>query len=89
MNERDGRQMLSWQVTVDTAGGAWTASGQCPARGQVRADVQVPDGTLRSVRAVLAVEMAEDERVFMNGYQTWTCSPELGKHDRLLGLNGE
>ena len=30
--------------------------------------------------------MAREEKLFMNGYQTWTACPELGKWDRQHGV---
>ena len=32
---------------------------------------------LGKVEAKLSVPIAKDEKIFMNGYQTWTYSPEL------------
>lgn len=80
--------MLDWRVSVDTPAGPETFSGQAAAEGQTRVVCQLPRGVLRSVRAVMALDMAEDEKVFMNGYQTWTYCPEQGKWDRQRGLNG-
>ena len=80
--------MLDWRVSVDTPAGPETFSGKAAAEGQTRVVCQLPRGVLRSVRAVMALDMAEDEKVFMNGYQTWTYCPERGKWDRQRGLNG-
>ena len=41
---------------------------------------------LGKVEAKLSVSIAKDEKIFMNGYQTWTSSPELTKYDHTHGL---
>ena len=46
----------------------------------------LPAGTLKFVTATLPWPMDEDEKLFMNGYQTWTHCPELGKWDIQRGL---
>ena len=39
----------------------------------------LPKGTLKSVSGTLPLVIGEDEKIFMNGYQTWTFCPELNK----------
>ncbi len=56
-------------------------------RGVVRVRPDVPAGVLGKVTAVLHHKMSENERLFMNGYQTWTYCPEYQKHDRQRGLS--
>ncbi len=80
--------MFEWRVTVDTAEGPRTLSGSCPVEGTVRVACDLPAGVLNTVRGRMPLTVAKDERIFMNGYQTWTRSPELGPGDRLRGLNG-
>ena len=80
--------MLDWRVTVDTAHGPETVSGQCPAEGEVRVVCGLPKGRLKSVRAAMALTVEETEKIFMNGYQTWTWCREMGKNDRLHGGTG-
>ena len=41
---------------------------------------------LGNVEAKLSVSIAKDEKIFMNGYQTWTYSPELTRYDHTHGL---
>ena len=80
--------MLDWRVTVDTARGPETVSGQCPAEGEVHLICGLPKGRLKSVRAAMALAAGETEKIFMNGYQTWTWCREMGRDERLHGLNG-
>ena len=44
------------------------------------------DGILENAKAVLEVSPAE--KMFFNGYQTWTWCPEYTKNDRIRGLIG-
>ncbi len=50
-------------------------------RGSTSLVVPLPEGVLESVRATLPVALGEGGRIFMNGYQTWTYSPEYGRED--------
>lgn len=40
---------------------------------------RLPQGTLRKVTAVMQFPTAPQEKIFMNGYQTWTYCPELSR----------
>ena len=48
-------------------------------RGSTVVALPLPEGVLEQVSALLRVPMGEDEKVFMNGYQTWTYCPEYGR----------
>ncbi len=54
--------------------------------GENRLILYLPEGKLESVRAELRVELGEDEKIFMNGYQTWTYSPEYGRRGFTKGV---
>ena len=43
-------------------------------------------GVLRAVTATLHVELSEDEKIFMNGFQTWTYCPEYTRRDKIRSL---
>ncbi len=75
---------LCWSVKAASHA---AVSGTAAPAGVVRIHPNVDSGVLETVQARLSWSMAEDEKVFMNGYQTWTHCPELGKHDKLRGLN--
>ena len=60
--------------------------GRAPIRGSMRLQagenhlvLPLPEGKLEGLRALLPLSLGEDEKVFMNGYQTWTYSPEQGR----------
>ncbi|MBQ3803194.1 MAG: alpha-galactosidase [Oscillospiraceae bacterium] len=42
---------------------------------------RLPQATLRKVTAVMQFPTVAQEKIFMNGYQTWTYCPELGRQD--------
>lgn len=48
----------------------------------------IPQGIIQSARASLEVPMEPDEKLFMNGYQTWTWCPEYTASDSIRGLSG-
>ena len=68
-------ETMHWYA--ETSGGVQT--GNCTVTengGALHLTADLPAGTLKTVRAELPWKMAADERLFMNGYQTWTYSPE-------------
>ena len=42
---------------------------------------------LKSIKATVSLAIEPDEKIFMNGYQTWTVSPEYTKNDRIRGMH--
>ena len=46
----------------------------------------LPSCELVSVRAQLKREMGEKEKIFMNGFQTWTFCPEYGRDGKIRDL---
>ncbi len=76
---------LRWSVR--TAGSAIVTGTAANPMGVVRVHPDVNPGVLDAVEARLPWAMAEDEKVFMNGYQTWTHCPERGKHDKIRSLS--
>lgn len=79
-------EMLHWYA--ETTGGV--RQGDAPVHsgcGAVHLSADLPAGTLKAVRAELPWKMAADERLFMNGYQTWTYSPELDRNGKLRGTD--
>ena len=54
--------------------------------GENRLVLPLPEGKLETVTAQIPVALGETEKIFMNGYQTWTYSPEYGRLDATRGL---
>ena len=69
---------LRYQITLVRTDGTTVQLSNCCAvtDGAVRVVCEVPEGRLQAVRATMPLRTAGDERIFMNGYQTWTYCPE-------------
>ena len=83
--------MLNWQITVDTDEGVKALEGQSEiteGNGTLSIVCDLPEGRIKKVKALLELSIQDDEKIFMNGYQTWTNCPEYGKKSRIRGLNG-
>ena len=46
--------------------------------------LSLPEGRLESVSGLVELPITGDEKIFMNGYQTWTFCPEYTAEDRIL-----
>ena len=82
---------LKWRIQIAQKDGPTVLMGktELPEKtGELHLVPSLPEGTIESVSAVLPLELEKGERVFLNGYQTWTHCPEYGPKDRLRGLNG-
>lgn len=73
----DGIRDLEWQPLP--AGGRAAYAIIAP---------ELPEGHIASAEAFLRIRDVSNDRIFMNGYQTWTYCPEYTVHDRIRGLNG-
>ena len=79
-------ETLHWYA--ETSGGVQT--GNCTVTengGALHLTADLPAGTLKAVRAEMPWTMEADEHLFMNGYQTWTYSPELDRNGKLRGTD--
>ena len=61
-------------------------TGSIPAYGAVHVRVPLSDARLKKVTAKLAIPATDTMRIFMNGYQNWTYSPEYDRNGRTRGL---
>ena len=74
--------LINYRITVETGTGQEKLSGMAElAPGALHISCDVPEGLLRDVIADLRLEVSENDRVFVNGYQTWTYSPEFAPGD--------
>lgn len=74
--------LINYRITVETASGQEKLDGMAElSEGPLRIRCDVPEGHLRDVEADMRLEIAEDDRIFVNGYQTWTHSPEFAPGD--------
>ena len=76
---------MQWYAATDSGRFDGTAA-ITPHSGAICLRAELPAGVLQNAAATLPWAMARDEKLFMNGYQTWTACPELGKWDRQHGV---
>ena len=76
---------MQWYAATDSGRFDGTAA-ITPRSGAVCLRAELPAGVLQNAVAALPWTMAHEEKIFMNGYQTWTACPELGKWDRQHGV---
>jgi len=48
--------------------------------------VDLPEGVIKSVKGTVSVPIKDDEQIFMNGYQSWSYSPEYNRKGKIRGL---
>ena len=82
--------MINWRVKIETEKGIRPLNGKAkvPVNDSLNIVCYMPQGRIKSVKAELALSVSEEERIFMNGYQTWTNCPEYQKNDKIRGLHG-
>ena len=74
---------MKFDYTIELDNGTILRGSRELTEGENRIIENLPEGKLRSAAGHLALSVAEDEKIFMNGYQTWTYCPELDKQDSL------
>ena len=77
--------LISWKARVDTAEGPVTLTGQrlFDWNESIHITAALPEGVLVSVTARIPLATLPYDKIFMNGYQTWTSCPEYGVHDKI------
>lgn len=80
---------LDYCAVIETASGRTEVSGSaCLKNGENHIVLSLPEGHLCSVTASTFFPTPDAERIFMNGYQTWTYCPEYTRKSRIRGLHG-
>ncbi len=78
---------LDYTIEISSAGAPVTLTGACALRdGATHVVLSLPEGTLTRVSARVRLGMKDRERLFLNGYQTWTWCPEYTKRSRIRGI---
>ena len=74
--------LLSFKLLVDTSEGIETVKGDTELlKGVVKVSCEAPEGHIRELSAESMLDIVADEKIFVNGYQTWTHSPEFSVSD--------
>ncbi|MBQ7063369.1 MAG: alpha-galactosidase [Firmicutes bacterium] len=79
-------KLLSFLIRVLRDGEAFSLGGEAPVpeeRGEFRIVRDLPEGHLESVTASLPLGIKDDEKIFMNGYQSWTYCPEYSRRSSI------
>lgn len=76
---------LHWRA--QTTGGVKEGDYSIKEGGEVHISASLPPGEILSIKAELPWKMKDGEKLFMNGYQTWTYTPELDRDGKLRGTD--
>lgn len=79
--------LMKYVVRVRTEKSPVLLSGKRELEQENRIVLPLPEGHIESVTAAVRVELAEKEKIFMNGFQTWTYCPEYMQTDRIRSLS--
>ena len=73
---------LRYKVLIECKDGPASVIGLADFKdGQLHAVCDAPNGYLRNIFADIELDISENDRIFVNGYQTWTHSPEFRPGD--------
>ena len=79
---------LRYEISVRVEGGSTTFAGKRELRpGANHVVCDLPRGELISISASLPLKLQAGEKIFMNGFQTWTYCPEYNENSRIRGLS--
>ncbi len=76
---------LNWRIEL-TDGRTFSGTETFD-RGAVHVRCVLPEGIIASVTGEMAFPAGKDERIFVNGFQSWSYSPEYTRNDRIRGLS--
>ena len=76
---------LFWRVEL-TDGTIFTGREEVRG-GELRIVCDLPEGHIRSVTAEMLLPLTGEDRVFINGFQSWTNCPEYTENDSIRGLS--
>ncbi len=82
--------LIRWTAIVKTASGPEVLSGRRSFDwgDELRIREELPPGEIVSVKAGIPLAVLGGERIFMNGYQTWTSCPEMSVRGSIRGITG-
>lgn len=78
---------FEYEISVKTADGVSAiVGGECELKSIAHIRPVLPCGVIEYVRGKVNIDVSDGEKIFMNGFQTWTYSPEHAKNDRIHGI---
>ncbi|MBQ6533304.1 MAG: alpha-galactosidase [Solobacterium sp.] len=78
---------IKWKISYTDRNGRLEKSGEVHFdAGVFRLETDLPEAVLEKIEMTMPLNVDDDEKIFMNGYQTWTACPEYGVTDRIRGM---
>ena len=78
---------FEYRIEIETSDGLTTLTGKRPvAEGVLNVILDLPAGKIKSACGTIKMPIKKNERIFMNGFQTWTYSPEYDVNGRTKGI---
>ena len=77
---------MNYTVEVNTDKGIRALSGSTELEGVLHLTIDLPEGRIRSASAELSLSCTDDDRIFMNGFQSWSYCPEYRRTDSIRGI---
>lgn len=76
-------RILEYSITTESGA---RITGKTAANGVVRVTEPMNNAVIKEVKATVRFSIPDTAKIFMNGYQNWTYSPEYDKTGRTRGL---
>lgn len=81
--------MAEYRITVCGKDGPTALAGEfSPGPGVVHLRPDLPQGEIGEITAAIPLTLGEGEKIFLNGYQTWTYCPEYTRDGHIRGIRG-
>jgi alpha-galactosidase len=75
---------FEWRIVTDDDMISNTENWQ---KGPLHITADLAGSVIQKVTGHIALPFEDDEKIFMNGYQTWTVCPEYTKEDKIRGVH--
>lgn len=75
---------LSWEVVTDQN----TYVGESDINELTHITCAIHNETIQKVTGTIPFSIAQEDKIFMNGYQTWTTCPEYSTDSKIRGMHG-
>ena len=75
---------LSWEVVTDKN----TYTNETEINKVTHITCLLHDETIQKVKGTIRYSIAQEDKIFMNGYQTWTTCKEYSTKDKIRGMHG-
>ena len=73
-------------IRINTAEGVRELHGSEELDSELHLRIDLPEGNILSAEAELSLSCSQEDRIFMNGFQSWSYCPEYRPRDKIRGL---